>query len=426
MSAASAAAQPLRLPRSAALGVFLLIAATYVVNAMDRIVFPVLLPAVGREYGFPLAAGGFLATIFTLGLGVAGLPGGLLFDRLSRKSIAVLGVVIYSVCTILTCASVGFYDMAAYRAVSGVGEALQNMAIFTMAGAYFFRDRTLAFGALNAAYGIGSFIGPRWGAALLAHSGSWRLPLYVYGGIGLAGGVLMLVLVSRRFSEQHPGPVSGAVLDERHIPERLLNRNTVVVAITAVCAGMAGFGYLGLYPTFLITRLHFSVQQAGAAASMYGAGALMGLVCGYLADRVNQKWLSICALVVLGVVGYCLFNVATTPLWQGVLSFLEGSAFSGFLYVNNYSLMQRSVRGAMTGRASGLVVTCVYLPAALSGYLFARLEGAFGWGDAALIQLSAQLVIALVAMLCFDLRRTSCAVGSAPLAGAAVEGAIST
>jgi len=90
-----------------------------------------------------------------------------------------------------------------------------------------------------------------------------------------------------------------------------------------------------------------------------------------------------------------------------VLSFLVGSAFSGFLYVNNYSLMQRSVRAAMTGRASGLVVTCVYLPAALSGYLFAELRGAYGWGNAALLQMSLQLVIPFVAMLFFNQAQTS-------------------
>ena len=123
-----------RLSAGLAVASFLVVAATYVVNAMDRIVFPVLLPNVAHEYGFQLASGGFLATIFTLGLGVAGVPGGYLFDHMSRKAIAVWGVVIYSVCTMLTCVSVGFYDMAAYRAVSGVGEALQNAAIFTMAG----------------------------------------------------------------------------------------------------------------------------------------------------------------------------------------------------------------------------------------------------------------------------------------------------
>ena len=44
-------------------------------------VFPDPAPGGGTNTRFSLAAGGFLATIFTLGLGVAGIPGGFLFDR---------------------------------------------------------------------------------------------------------------------------------------------------------------------------------------------------------------------------------------------------------------------------------------------------------------------------------------------------------
>jgi MFS family permease len=403
-----------RLPFGAAFGALLIIAATYVVNAMDRMVFPTLLPSVDKEYAFTLAAGGFLATIFTLGLGVAGVPGGFLFDRMSRKTMAIVGIVVYSICTMVTCLSAGFYDMAAYRAVSGIGEALQNAAIFTIAGAYFSRNRTLAFGLLNAAYGVGSFIGPRWGVHLLAGSGSWRLPLFVYGVVGLVGAVVTLLLVPKRFTEQYAEAAQTGVDAYRHIPDRIINRNTVLVGLTLVCGGIAGYGYLGLYPTFLRTQLHFSMEATGAAASMYGAGALMGIVCGYLADRVNQKWLMIVTLVSLSVIGYALFNLAVTPFWQSVLSFLQGSAFSGFLYVNSYSLMQRAVRPAVTGRASGLVVTCIYLPAALSGYLFAELVARFGWGNAALIQMSLLLVVPTIAMLFFDLAKTSCKDGAAP------------
>lgn len=397
-----------KLPVASSIGALLIVAATYVVNAMDRMVFPTLLPSVDKEYAFTLAAGGFLATIFTLGLGVAGIPGGLLFDRMSRKMVAVVGIVIYSICTLLTCWSMGFYDMAAYRAVSGIGEAFQNAAIFTLAGAYFVSNRTLAFGLLNAAYGIGSFIGPRWGAHLLAQSDSWRLPLYAYSVIGLVGAVVMLLFVPKRFSDRRAEDTRTSVDAEEHIPDRLINRNTMLVALASIGGGIAGYGYLGLYPTFLRSELHFSVEAAGAAASMYGAGALMGLVCGYLADRVNQKWLTIVTLVGLGVVGYSLFNIATTMLWQNILSFLEGTAFSGFLYVNNYSLMQRSVRSANTGRASGLVVSCVYLPAALSGYLFAELVARVGWNNAALVQMSLILIVPTIAMLFFDVAKTSC------------------
>jgi len=397
-----------RLSAGLAIMALLLVALTYVVNAMDRIVFPTLLPAVAKEYGFPLAEGGFLATVFTLGLGVAGVPGGFLFDRMSRKTVAVLGIVVYSLCTILTCLSVGFYDMAIYRTVSGIGEALQNAAIFTMAGAYFVQSRTLAFGVLNVAYGIGSFIGPRWGASLLTAYGSWRVPLYVYGLLGLIGAAIMLVMVSRRYSEQMPQTLARDLDAEAHIPDRLLNRNTILLAVASIGGGLAGFGYLGLYPTFLRTELHFTLPQAAAAASMYGVGALMGLLCGYLGDRVNQKYITMGTLIALSVVGYCIFNVATTPLWQNILSALEGTASSGFLYVNNYSLMQRSVRSTIAGRASGMVVSCVYLPAAISGYMFALLEDSFGWGNAALLQMTALLLIPIVAMGFFDISRTSC------------------
>ena len=92
-----------------------ILAATYIVNAMDRLVFPTLLPTMSAEYGFSLAVGGLLATIFTLGLGAAGLPSGLLLDRISRKTVLIAGVCLYSICTVLTSFSVGAYDMAVYK-----------------------------------------------------------------------------------------------------------------------------------------------------------------------------------------------------------------------------------------------------------------------------------------------------------------------
>jgi MFS family permease len=400
----------------AAIVALAIVALTYVVNAMDRMVFPMLLGEVRSEYGFSLAAGGFLATVFTLGLGVGGLPGGYLFDRFSRKFVAIAGIVIYSACTVLTCFALGFLDMAAYRVITGVGEAFQNVAIFTMVGAFFAHNRTLAFGVLNLAYALGSFIGPLWGAHLLVQFDSWRLPLYVYGVIGFAGAVVFLLFVPNRFSEHYPAHVHGGQASENHIPKRLINRNTVLITLASICGGVAANGYIGLYPTFLRDELHFSIEATGVAASMYGVGASMGLVCGYIADRSNQKWLAIATLVALNATGFAIFNVATTPMWQNVLSFLEGAAFSGFLFINNYSLMQRSVQARIVGRASGLMLTAINLPAALSGYLLAELITAFGWRAAALLQMSVLLVIPTIGMLFFDVTKTSC-VGSRGQAG---------
>lgn len=54
-----------RLPQTVGLLFLAILAASYVINAMHRQVFPVLLPAVDRAFHFTLPQGGLLSTIFT-------------------------------------------------------------------------------------------------------------------------------------------------------------------------------------------------------------------------------------------------------------------------------------------------------------------------------------------------------------------------
>ncbi|MGH3328252.1 MAG: MFS transporter [Streptomycetales bacterium] len=402
------AEQPARAPLGLGLSLLflLVLAGSYVVNAMDRQVFPVLLTDVRAEYGFSLTQGGLLATIFTLGIGLAGIPSGHLLDRMSRKTVMLLGIVIFSVFTVLTAAAAGFWDMFAYRAVTGVGEAMQNAALFSAVGAYFFAHRAMALGTLNFAYGLGSFLGPLLGAKLAGPEAAWRTPLYVFGAVGLAFVVLIVVAVSKRFTEQVDGGVgAGPARSFAHVPSHLYNRNLLLCAVAAMVVGVSMYGYLGLYPTFLREELGFSSSTAGVAASMFGLGALMGIPAGWIGDRFNQRTVMITALLAGSVVGWLLFNGPESPAAQNLLSFAEGAIASGFLFVNIYSSMQRCVRPEMVGRASGLYVASFYVPAALAGYLFSTLVEYAGWGGAGLWQLSVLPFAAVAALLFVDVRR---------------------
>lgn len=92
-------------------------------NAMERQLFYPLLPEISADHGFSLAQGGLLATGFTLGIAVAGIPTGYLVDRLSRKGILMVSIAIYSAGTIATPLAAGFGDMMVYRLISGFGIA---------------------------------------------------------------------------------------------------------------------------------------------------------------------------------------------------------------------------------------------------------------------------------------------------------------
>ena len=344
-----------------------------------------------------------MATVFTLGLGLSGIPTGLAMERLSRKTVILLGMLVYSVLTIATAFALNFYDMASYRVLSGLGEGMQNAAAFTAVGIYFYRSRALAIGSMNFAYGLGSFIGPVLAAQILSVTGDWRMPLVAYGLLGLAMMLVALLVLSRHFTEQQAEAAVGAdPSSPPSIPNGLFHRNVIICCICATGLGVTVYGYIGLYPTFLRTALQFDVRTAGLAASMFGLGAMIGIPAGWLADRFDQIVINLVAIAVLAVNAYLLFNIVTSPTWQVLLSFVQGSAASGFFFVNTYALMQRSVRPDFVGRATGLVVTFLYIPASLAGYVFAMLKAEYGWGDAATLQLSMSLAVPFIAMLFFD------------------------
>ncbi len=257
-----------RLSQRTAFTMLAVVGVTYAVNAMDRIVFSILLPNVREEFGFSLEQGGFLATVFTLGIGLSGIPTGYLLDRFSRMGVMLIGIAIYSALTILSAFSFGFYDMALYRALSGVGEGMQNAALFTAVGAYFASNRAAALGSMNFAYGIGSFIGPGLAAYILVWTNDWKAPLITYGVLGLVAMAAAWLTVPPDFTEQQAETVNLARPDaDGHIPPGVLNRNVVICALSAVTLGVSGYGFLGLYRPVRLSgpgKQHKAVQNSHA------------------------------------------------------------------------------------------------------------------------------------------------------------------
>jgi len=380
---------------------FAICAATYVVNAADRVIFPIVLRALDAEYGFSLAQGGFLATVYLLGLGIGGVVTGYLLDHVSRKAAMIVGIVVYSAFTLLITASFGFFDMGAYRVMTGVGEGLQSVAFVIAVSAFYPGSRTVAIALVQCALGFGQFIGPRLGAALLTSTGDWRTPFYAFGVLGFVGAAAV-VFVSKGFTEQHTASRSAAQANsDSHIAEGLWNRNVVCVLLVVVFRSFPFFAFLGLYTNFLTTELHFPLATAAAALSLYGLGPFFSPLAGYVADRMNQKTFQIVCLAVMAIAGYLIFNVATTPFEHELLSFVEGLA-GAFAYVNGYSLAQRSVKHASIGRVSGFYYAASTFPAAVSGYLMAKLVEAFGWENGATLMMSLLLIVPIVISLLID------------------------
>jgi MFS family permease len=395
-------------PRAAAIWVgFAVLCLSYLLNAADRQVFYPLLPAIREEFAFSLDESGLLATGFTLGLALTGIPAGYLLDRMSRRTIVVASVVVYSLGTTAIPFAAGFADMAVYRLVSGIGEGVQATAIYAVIGAYFFHRRALAAGFIGVAFGLGVFLGPVIGQALATAGGTWRTPFYLFGAVGLVVAAVILVAVPRAMSEAVAGrtPAGSTATTFDHLPATPYNRNTLAFGITSAVSGLVFYGFLGLYPTFLREQLGFDPGQAALAASLVGFGAMTALPVGWLADRVDQRLLMAVGFVGTSVTALFAYRFADGAAAQYVLAFLMGTFASGVLFTNCATVLQRSVRPEHVGRGAGLFTLTYYVAAAFSGLLFARLVAGMGWDGAGLVQLTVLPLVGLAALALVDPRR---------------------
>ncbi len=376
---------------------FLLIVLSYMVNAMDRQVFPPLLPDIRADYGFSLEQGGLLATNFTLGMALAGLPAGYLLDRFRRKTVLLASIVIYSLGTMATPLATGLADMTVYRVVSGFGEGMQSAAIFAAMGAFFAHRRGLAFGVIGAGYSIGVFIAPLIGVWLMNLHGTWHSPFYLFGTAGLLIAAACLFLVKTGLTE-HSVEQTVSTRSYAYMPASAYNRNSIALAVHSVVSGVAIYGFLGLYPTYLITSLHYTTEQAALAMSLLGFGGMTAILGGWLGDRVNQRTLLIVSLLAVSALAVCIYETQAGVGVQCVFAFLMGAFGLGFIYPNTNSAMQRAVRPDQIGRASGLFVTSYYGTAAFSGLLFAALVDSFGWSSAGLLQVTVLPLVGVAAL----------------------------
>ena len=359
--------------------------ASYAINAMDRQIFPLLAPEVRREYGFSLEAIGFLSTVFTLGMAMAGVVTGALLTRLARKTVLQIGIAVFSAGTALTAVSAGFSDMLIYRAATGVGEAMQLTVLLAIAVNYFTGARAAAVGAINFFFAVGAIIGPAAGGLLLSAYQSWRVPMVVYGVSGFAAMVFVAATVKPWFSETRAASHGGT---NRGGASTLLNRNTVLLTAMSVIGGLVIYGYLGMYPTFLREGLNYPPAAAGTVMSIYGLGALGSLGGGWLGDHFSPRPVLSGTFLATAGLGYLLFHGSPVFIVQSSLSFMWGVVVSGILYVNLAGYQVKALHASLASRGSGIFVTSLYGSAAAAGYIMGWLAGRAGWVTAGEIQIS--------------------------------------
>jgi MFS transporter, DHA1 family, inner membrane transport protein len=371
----------------------------YTLMSADRYLISMLGPDIRAALGLSLTQMGALTTMFTLGIGIAGLPAGAFIARTSRKTVLLLGISLFSVATVLFTQAAGFISMFVFILIQGAGMGLLATGMFALAASYFSKTRVAALGIVNVCFGLGSFLGPWAIGNIRGATSDWQAPMLIFGFAGIALVMVTALVVRSWFTEtkgvaQHTDSSAGAA--------SLLNRNTIVFSILSALYGLTVYGFLGLYPTFLRDVVQFTPAEVGAIMPFFGLGTLTSFFAGQLGDRFPTKLILGSASIVLAVLGFFLYLPGLDRGMYQIMALLFGVFGASIVYTNLAGGHLKALRRNLANRGSSMFVSSVYAGGAFGGYMMGSLVTNWGWQVAGQIQIS--LLSLLCAFLAFGLR----------------------
>lgn len=289
-----------------ALAIFLL---AYILSFVDRQILSLMVDPIRRDLNISdLQMGLLQGMAFALLYAVAGIPIGLMADRLQRKRIIATGVLFWSAATAL-CGLAGNYALLfAARMGVGLGEAALSPAAHSYLSDAYPRPklaRAMAIYSLGITIGAGAalMIGGKV-VDLIASSGNvtlpflgtlrpWQATFLLVASPGIVVALLVaLIREPRRASlinDKGAAEVAGLVPLLAHL--RRHARVFVGIYLSSCALGIMGYGMSAWYPTLLIRSFGLTPGEAGWYLGLVflilgSAGSIAG---GVLAERMALR-----------------------------------------------------------------------------------------------------------------------------------------
>lgn len=278
--------------------------------------------------------GAIFLWVYAFGCPIAGQIG----DRLSKRLLVVLSLVIWSLVTVATGFAGTAVMMLGLRAAMGVSESLfMPTAIALTANAHPPRLRSRAIAALTTAQ-IAGTVGGSWFGGWMADRGEWRTAFFILGAVGVVYAVPYFLFL-RRIDENPPEFVKTS--GKSFAFPILLRVPTYLVLCVVFPVFVFGLWLLyGWLPTFLREKFELNQSDAAFNATVYlQATTAVGLLCGgvladalYRRTKASRLWLMTASLVLCAP---CLHSLGNSDTLLATRVAAAGfGLFSGLLMGN--------------------------------------------------------------------------------------------
>ncbi len=257
---------------------------------------------------------GLVYALFALSLALCMLPAGYLADKVGRKPVMIVGILLFSGTTYALSLITDILQFAALRVLEGVGAALVMPAAFALTVDIVPEEkRGMAMGVEGTAQLVGALGGPGLGGILASQFGFYY-PFYVAAGLSFLCAVLIGFI---REPKVRTPTEKQSFLDMFGAWKRNARKNRALVALTT--RGFVMGIVQGLFNLVLVLywyhKIDMSEAEVGIAMSIGLLVMVLGtLPFGALSDKHGRRPFLLAGGSVM-VVGLAM-NVFATEAWH--------------------------------------------------------------------------------------------------------------
>jgi MFS family permease len=267
----------------------------YTFNFIDRILISVVSVPIINEFELSQFQFGLLSGIgFALFYTLLGIPIANLSEKVSRKLIIGVSVILWSFATVLCGFAVGFVTLLFARMLVGIGEAGCTPPANSMISDYYAPSaRPTALGIYAMGVTAGGVLAQVFGGFILDYF-TWREAFIFVGAPGILIGIIFLLTVKeppRGYSDPPGTPHVEKAGFKEAISEIFSKRTFWVMTTGATIAAFAGYALVGLQPQHVVFTQGFTPAETALMfmAPVGLAGTLGAFLGGYLTERASRR-----------------------------------------------------------------------------------------------------------------------------------------
>lgn len=288
--------------------IFILVFSEFLVCLGISLVIPVM-PFIKNELHLTATDMGIMNALFALAQFVGSPIIGRVSDKVGRKPVLAVGLILYMVSEVLFALTNHLWVFNVSRIVGGLSAAMVVPTAMALASDITTkRQRARVIGWLSAAFSGGLILGPGIGGILAGIS--YKTPFWVAGSLGLLSAIVLVILLpaDRQIDPDRESSTDAVQTPHHHPMSRAFWTLPIIILFTMILVSSFGLqGFESIYSIYVNEVFHFSLSNIALVLTLNGLISLFLQVA--LFDTFVQRFGE------HRVIRVCFASAAVCTIW---------------------------------------------------------------------------------------------------------------